>query len=580
MTRPEFETILAREVPNRLLRHRPDLSMHRLQRRRARDMGELLGCDAAAVEALGAWLGTHPDSDVRDLEGTLGDRAQLALARLSPKERRGADGPGFRAETALLLCWEVLRGSQAREVLHVLASVGGGPLPAAVLDLAVGARPGSAGALASGLARGDEHALTLPPAVLWFVEHQPDPMPRPERQARFLDAVRDALQAGDPRAVELDAAAEVAIGVALASHMGSVVGSIAHRMCDRLRRRGAPGEAWAWAERGLQGRGATTAHGRPLFALLEFDLGLVALEQGATDRAEEHLQRAVDEFAEGARRDVDGAAPLLRHARTALAQCRLAAGRGTTGAEADLLQVLADWISEGASSPHRLGRASIRLSLAARRLAEGRGAEAEPLLAHAALDLGATPADAGAVALLVTRAQTARAAGRIAEASQHLEQARVLAGGDLDRSTSTNLPVVLHDLGVLAADRGDPAAAATLLDEAAMMASSLLPATHPLRGLISRTRAVLFIAEGESRRGALAGLRAREALERALPPDHVERALTEVVEAWARLEEGSAHWDDVRSQVDAALPLVEAARGAGAPSTVLLRELRQTLTAG
>ena len=574
------ETVPFRDVSNRLLRHRPDLGLHRIQRKRARDVGELVGSGAAAIDVLAAWLGNHPDADVRDLEGTLSDRVQLALARLPPKDRRDAEGPEFRGRAAMHLGWESLPSAEGRDVLRSLAIVGGGPVPRGILARACSTPEVTIEAVvAAGLVTEDEDGVRLPGPVHDFVEVQPDPVTRQERVARFLEAVRDALGDGDPRDMQLDAAADAAIELAQREHQGAVVASIAHRMCDRLRRRGTPGEAWAWAERGLRGRGTTTALGRPLFALLEVDLGLVALEQEAAGRAQEHLTRAVLELEGGAARGIEGAAALLKTARVALAQARLAAGEEPRRAEADLLLVLADWVSEGTGSEHRAGRAAIRISLGLRRLAEGRLPEAAALLAQASIDLGGVPNESGAVGLLVGQAQLARAGGRQPAAAELLERARVLAGGDLDRPAATMLPIVLHELGVLAADRGDRGGAATLLDEAAMLSGSLLPPTHPLRGLVARTRAVLFVAEGEPRRAALAAMRAREALERALPSDHIERGLTDVVDAWARLEEGSAHWDEVRGTLDAVQPRATLLFGPSAPAVESLAELRQTVTA-
>jgi tetratricopeptide (TPR) repeat protein len=190
----------------------------------------------------------------------------------------------------------------------------------------------------------------------------------------------------------------------------------------------------------------------------------------------------------------------------------------------------------------KAGRVIAMQALGTLLLARGETSEAVALLDQA-LELWEEllgrdhPSTAG---LFLAHAAALRAAGRDEDADQSLESARLLAGGDIDRRSSPILPVVLHELGVEAADRGDPSTAGALLDEASMIAGSLLPPQHPIRAQIHYTRGLVHLAEDDPDRALAELSQAVEQRREHLGRDHPATHLAEAAMALATVRQGPA----------------------------------------
>lgn len=557
------DVLPAREGPNRLLRNRPDLAMHRAHRRRAREIAESLGLQVGPIDVLAAWLGAQPSLDTKDLESALADRLQLRLARTAPKQRRDADTPALRADIGLALGWEQLRGRGPRDAARLSALLDGAPCPSAFLEQ--GAAVG-AGAIEDCVRAGflveEDGALGMHAALVAYVRGLSEGAGEArERLLRCASALRQALVPGvDPRLV---AAAPAVVAAAEREDWGDVVAALSLRLAQQARR--AALEATPWIDRGL-----AAARGSGFRALLH------------AERAAHHLES--DE---------------LDLARVALGEARLAFEASPLDAPAGLseqLQLLDLALSaaEGAPPGPLLARAATA--------AHQRGPHPGSALAahHVAGTLALRVGDAGLARRYLERATTLveeqldaddprRVAVLLTQARRFasdlqvhdlLERARVLAGGDLDRTSSRALPWVLYELGVRAADEGDFDSAGTLLDESAMLAASLLAPQHRLRAIIGRTRALLLLASGEPTRAGTAALRAWEFVERSLPEADSDRALTRLVHTLCRQAEGQASAADVRVAADAAVDRLRT-RGEANPAVSALRAWREdTLMTG
>jgi tetratricopeptide (TPR) repeat protein len=293
------------------------------------------------------------------------------------------------------------------------------------------------------------------------------------------------------------------------------------------------------------------------------DCGLLALHRSDVEAARSWFERAVASLEAAALDGIPGSDEAIERARLMHGEALAVTGE-LSRAENEIAEVVRGlqrrWNEGLEPDPDDLGAIARRRSLAAG-LAHGfralgtvqllRGDVSGALihLQEAREDwrelAGDEDGDGAAFALGLARGL--RAAGRFNEVDEPLEAARLLAGGDMDRIARPELPVALHDLGVSAADRGDWAAAATLLDEATMMASSLLPREHRLRGRILYTRGLMYLADADVSR-ALDHLddAARQDMEAA------ERALLDAARAWATAQEGAhRHLEMAGAMMDA-----------------------------
>ena len=587
-----------REAAGRLLARRPDLASQRPQRKRARQIADSVGMRTAPVDVLSGWLGNNADLDVRDLEVALEDRVQLRLAALAPRDRIGADQPGFRARIALDLGWEVLNAHGPREILRILALVDGGPLAREVVsDAAEVGASAVEDVIWSGFVRHDEkeRVLEVHGDVLEHLASQQDPRPaQMDRVQRFALAVRRHLAIGRLDDARLDRAAGLAIDLAEREGEPGLVASLTHRQAERMRRLGRAPESRVWLDRAFAA--AEQAPAGPMRGLLEVDRGLLALREGNNADAVEHFERAVEELELADQDERPGAAEALERARLCLGEALAASGQ-LSRAEGELQEVvrllqrrcnesLAAAVDESDPEVHQSRLRGLRSSLAHSFRALGwvllmRGDISGALIRlHEAredwLDLSG-PDDPDGAAFALALAGALRAAGRFSEVEEPLEAARVLSGGDMDRPALASLPVALHDLGVAAGDRGDHAAAATLLDESVMLASSLLTRDDPLLARISYTRGLLYLAEGELGR-------AEDKFESVLNwnlgvEDQAEalRALARAALAWTRSREGAHRHHEAEQILAEAEDALAASRGAASTTTAHIRILRESL---
>jgi tetratricopeptide (TPR) repeat protein len=563
-------TIDSREASGRLLVRRPDLSAHRSQRRRARELVESIGLDAAATDVLAGWLGIQLDSDVGDLELVLSDRVQVRLAALSRAARRSASSEQARAREALQLGWDQLLDDDGRRAVRVVAAAGDLLLPASLHQATIGSAEGLEAALAAGFVQraGAEGGLWA-----WPTGAASDPTFAGAAESLRLELARAALRAEHWNLADATVDALSEWLEAAPMHRAS----LRHRACDAARREGRNSAARTHQLRGLEALEVPGLDAAALRGLLLLDGGLIALQEGSVAEARLGFAEAVSSLE--AAQD-EGVGPVLRHARLALAQAT-ALGSELAAAESPLREgVEASESGEGLDPDTpalAAGLAVARMNLGGILLGRGEVSAALRLLREAWDDWQdlADDDDPDGASFVLALAHGLRAAGRGPELDEPLEQARVLSGGDMDRSMRATLPQSLHDLGVAAGDRGEWGAAATLVDEASMMAMSLLPLGHPDRARFAYTRGLIYLAQGDVSA-------ARRQQEKALDllVDDQAPAVKELVRAalaWTRAREGAHRHGDAREELQAAGKALDALRGAGTNASEHVRILMESL---
>lgn len=571
LPRPRIEP---RDAAGRLLTRRPDLGASRAQRRRARQLVEGLGCSAAATDVLAGWLGAHHDSDVTDLELALSDRLQLRLAGLAPHERPGADRPEARAADAIGLGWEQLLGSEGQDAVRLVALGHGQPMPRATIELAA-AGDGVVAALAAGFLDQPQEGggLWAQPELLTVVPPQ-EPAEATERAMRLATASLETLAGATPPPDEV-------LDLVVASVAGQPLlqATLRHRASEARRRAGEYASARTHQFKGQDALDHEGPAAAALRALLLMDTGLVELEEGALSAAQHAFEGAIESLEDA---EAEEGVELLRLQLRLYRAQAMALGSSALQAEGELVAALEGLVvlSEGTpAGPLAANLALGRMTLGHLLLGRGQVSAAVRLLQEAwedweDLELANDPRGA---AFALALSQGLRAAGRSTEVEEPLELARVLSGGDMDRPMRRTLPMALHDLGVAAADRRDWTAASTLVDEASMMAMSLLPRHHPDRARFAYTRGLLFLAQGDA--GA-----ARRQLEKAddlLGPGEAPgiRPLIQAALAWARSREGAHRHDGAASDLSAAELALAALRGEESNAVGHLRILRESLDA-
>ncbi len=550
----------------------------------------MVGMRTASVDVLAGWLGSNGDADAKDLEVALEDRVKLRLAALSKRDREDADSPRFRARVALGLGWEQLPPEGPREALRVLGLVGGVPIPRELVEDAAGASPADLSDLVwSGFAHldDDRDQMSAHPEVLDFLASQAEPKPAADsRPRRFILAVRKRLVADPLEEEGAEHAAEHACRIASRHHQPALVASVAHRVAERKRRRGEADDAAAWVARGLEATDKSAAN--PLRGLLEMDRGLLALHQSDLDAAESWFARAVNSLEAASLAGTPGAEEAIERARLLHGEALAATGH-LSRAEQEIAEVVRGlqrrWNEGLEPDPGDPAGVARRRSLAAAlahgfralgtvRLLRGDVSGALVHLQEAREDWIelAGEVDAGGAAFSLALARALRAAGRFNEVEEPLEAARVLAGGDMDRLARPELPIALHDLGVAAGDRQEFAAAGTLLDEATMLASSLLPKDHPLRARILYTRALLYLADGHISR-ALDTIAEVETYDL----DEVSAALAAATRSWTQAQEGAHRFNEAHGGLQEASEALAEARGPDSAGAAHLRWLAKAL---
>ncbi len=570
LPRPDIDS---RDASGRLLVRRPDLSAHRSQRRRARELVESLGRDAAATDILAGWLGIHLDSDVGDLELALSDRVQVRLAALSREARRDASSEQARAREAIQLGWDQLLDEDSRRAVNVVAAAGSLVLDRTLHEAAIGAP----GALQAAQSAGFVVPVGKSGLWAWPAGAAADPS-----FAISAPALRGALAAAAlaTEPLPLDDAAVQAVEEWLG---GSPLhqASLRHRACEAARREGRSAAARGHQLRGLQLLDAAGDEGRALRGLLLLDGGLIALQDGVVAEARLAFSEAVAclEAADDA-----GVGPVLEHARLALAQAtaldsELAAAEGLFREGIDAAEARGEPdLEDPRQRSLAAGLAVARMNLGGILLGRGDVSAALRLLREAWEDWQdlAADNDPDGASFALALAQGLRAAGRGTELDEPLEVARVLSGGDMDRSMRATLPQSLHDLGVSAGDRGDWGAAATLVDEASMMAMSLLPQGHPDRARFAYTRGLLYLAQGDVAAALRQQEKAMDLLSDGQAP--ATQRLVQAAMAWSRAREGAHRHPDARADLEAAGQGLEALRGAGTNAGEHVRILLESLS--
>ncbi|GEM_PF-2426582 len=471
-------------APARLLIYRPDLTRQKRQRRRAAALAASVGRGVAAVDVLAGWLNVNTDQDVGDLESLLADRFTMHLAELAPSERADADAEAVHAQLALELGWKSLRGHGPREVLRVLHLAGpdGAPRPT-VEKVARGGSGAVDDVLSAAFAVVDGDRVKLGPCLRDFVGARLDrPAARRERVQRWLSEVRVDLDADLPG---IESAGALAMELAAADSQADLAAALALSLAGRLRMQRKLDSARAAVVKGRAGLERDDARVTALRSALDLELAMIELASGDPSATLARLDRAEQGIEGASPKDAAATADLRTRVRIVRAQAHLAAGRAKEAL--GLLEEQAGGVCE-----------IVRLQTVAGALLElgtgDPGAVAGAVEGEAKSILPPDSSLGAAVAL--TRARTEPDEG----VDPLLERARVLAGGNLDRPASPALPLALHELGARAAGRGEFESAATLLDEASMLAASLLPRRHPLRCTIAYTRGLLLLSVGETAR--------------------------------------------------------------------------------
>jgi tetratricopeptide (TPR) repeat protein len=557
----------------RMLASRPDLTRKKRQRQRATSLGAAVGRHAAAIELLAGWLNTNTDQDVGDLESLLEDRVTVHLAGLAPDLRDAVDLQDLRAQLAMELGWKALRGHGPREVLKVLVLAGEAGAPRPTVETVARAGSGAVDdVLAACFAVTDGGRVKLGVGLRDFVAAREEPLQaQRERVQRWLDGVRADLDAG----VEaIEPAAAEAMDFALAEDQTDLAAALALSLAGRLRVQGKLDDARRRALRGMDRLSPGNPRSAAIRSALEFELALIALAAGDPHAAFARLE-AADQGLVGARSsDQDAAAALTHRIAIARAQALLASGSAPQAA-AKLVAL------ERPGEPGSMDIVRLQ-TLAAARLQAGDAAGALGAVREAAdLVERALPVEAPiGASVALTMAQAARAVGvdTASDTSALLEQARILAGGNLDRPASPTLAIALHELGVVAAGRGDFEGAATLLDEASMLAASLLPRRHPLRCTISYTRGLLFLAVGERDRAERHLERATEGWEKLGAASHPAAILARAARSWVETRERGRRGREAAADLSESVSALAAALGDEDDGVRRLRELQRRIS--
>lgn len=567
--RPVTRILTRRQSAGRLLERRPDLSVDRTQRRRARELAASHGNRAGVVAVLAAWLEVNPDSDVRDLSLALADRLQMRLVSVPARSRTEDVIVAARIDEAFELGWERLDGDGAAAILSTVAVAGGAPVPRELALRATGLDDRVVNEVVqTGFATLDgAGCLAVDGSTLTFLEQRRVlPGERFERQLAFAFAVRDLAVTLPPARTELDDLAEAAQGILAVLRQPMAAVSLCHRMAERLRRRGDLPGAMAWVEQGRARASELGDAAAPLRGLLALDEACIVLGRDGPVAAMPACERAVALLSTPHAAEAE---PALQRARLLRAQLL-----ASTRAEApeDQLAILADSL-EGPA------RAVALQTLGSAELRRGDRIAAREHLRQARALVEGLGADETLAALLVAEAQALHPVEERSAASALLERARVLAGGDLDRPPTQTLPLALHELGLAAGERGDRESAATLLDEASMMAGSVLPRAHPVRAATLYSRGLLFLAADEQRRAEKALDKALQRWSAAYPPDHPVHALGAAARAWVYARTGELPADEALGELDQATATLDTVRSIDPALLAQLHALRADLTA-
>jgi hypothetical protein len=554
-----------------LLSRRPDLARDVDQQSAALELVGRVGLRSAAIDVLAGFLGSAKASGVTDL-------AQLLAERVAGQSQAAADeGDGAAVDHYVLaayqLGWANLPAGPAREAVRSLAVLAEKPVPRVVCgDLPEVGPGGIEDALWAGFASLDEKddRLVQAASLRSFVSSQSEPeevfVGRP---LRILQAIHLSLATCDIEDERYDESAEHGFDLAIRFAEYGAAGTIARRMTERLRRRGWQGPAREWSARlvGLLDAGHPEVSSLRGPSLL--DRGLLELTAGHYSLARDLLADAAAEFEQAEEDGQEGAEQFLAQTRLVLGEVLLELGDRSGGdealsgaiaaLEASKLALLAD---EGPFEPvlRQARLAALEVSLvqacrlsACRSLALGETGTALAGLKEAWTQWceaeGDEQPDGASFHLSLARAL--RAVGRDSEIDAPLEAARVLLGGDMDRVIQPTLPVALHDLAVLAGDRGEFEHAETLLVEAAMVAGGLVPESDPIHAHILYTRGLALLARGEMELADRCFVEGETAAARVEGDPRSVQLNIRAARAWARALQGPEHCGEAVRELEA-----------------------------
>jgi len=496
VTLPQTETIAPSDAPGRLLFHRPDLAAQRKQRNKATQLSEWTGHNRSAIDILAGCLAVLPDYRVEDLVEHLAASVETRLREANPSQQAHFRRPAYRIEAALELGWSLLGNGRHKMLLQVLALVNGGPLSPALLCRAAAAPSGDLDeVIRAGFCSTDSRDyLAASPKVLDFLQRQQAlPDERAHLQFGLVDAVRTALIDTEHEHDEsLELAYHTCWELCAELNRQDLRASLTHRMVGLLRMRGETESARDQAARTLAAiDGTDSPCPSDLLLLLRIDRAILQLEAGEVQAGLAALDTLLADLE--AATDADAASLLLlRRVRLIHSQARAFFLR-----DDDAEQAVGDLRTESENTDNpSLSQLEGLLLL---RRGAAKDAQSKLKEAYASGDDEAQVGSAQRAAFALSLAQACSASGRSSEAAELLEQARVLSGGDLDRRPLATLPLVLHELGVLAADEHRLAVAGTFFDEAAMLAESTLPAAHPTRLQITYSRGLVHLAHNDFR---------------------------------------------------------------------------------
>lgn len=476
----------------------------------ARRLSEWTGHNRSAVDILAGCLAVLPEWTVEDLVTRLVSDVEAAAAT----DRRRVAQPRYPVEAALTLGWSLLEDGAQKTLVHTLAMVGGGPLAPRLLRQAAAASPGELDdVVRAGFCTADptEHLRASSRVVAFVAAQSLSDELRERLDLGLIQAVRTALldadHEGDP---SLAMAWKKAWELCSGPEQQDLRASISHRAVGLLRMRGEAEAARHEVEKTLAAMADSGLRcQRGLEALLLLDRATLRVEQGEVIAGLAEIDAVIGQLEPQAAAGVAGADGLRRRARLIRAQA--AAFFMRSPAAADALQELLETrhgtsvAVQASSAPTRRmaddPREAATLAQFEGLLMLRRGAADDALskldearrLAQAGGDAGRS----ARAAFILSLAQARGATGGTVEAEELLEEARVESGGDLDRQPLQTLPLALHELGLAAASADRLPAAATFLDEAAMLASSTLPTGHPTRLHITYSRGLVYLAGGQ-----------------------------------------------------------------------------------
>ena len=582
-------TLPLSEASGRLLFHRPDLARRRQQRKEARDVCAWLGSSAAAVDVLAGWLARHSSRHISDLTVAL-DRAMRAQQEeRSPSNMPATEREPDREQVAFELGWDDLPQGPAREFLLVVALVGGVPLPRAVAEAASQASPSHAEtAMLSGFCVIDDpKGLQVTERVLPFLISKsglPDEME--QRCLQAVLAIRDWLPGMWRESDDLlRGPVEFAVHLVEQSNQPDLMASLCHRMAERSRKRGRWEAAQGWLERAGEHPGRSEAYAE----LLDAERAIVLLEAGHEEqgltRLDEWLSRHDSRSTARAvsselvdRIRLFRALAMARAGRRGIAEAELRAlfhfGTGPRLADTDesglVLSALVRQQPARLMALHALGT----ILLARDELDDGLVCLSRSVEEW---NEGMMSDDPALSTLNLGLAQALRKAHRTEEAEATLEEARVLAGGDMDRPAQAALPLILHELGILAAEREDWATATTLLDEARMMSETLLPKRHPVRAQVHYSRGLMHLSEGDPDRAEKELVQALEIRAAELGEDRPAVGLARAALGWARAHQEESRQPMARDDLRGGHDLVARALGPDSPEALQIQQLLDQL---